>query len=493
MPFRNLVEGSNSLAEKEILRLGELVAEWQLLADISFADLVLWIPRRRDEKSWPEGHVAIAHIRPMTAATVFAQDLIGSEVMWGKRPHIDHALSTGEIVRDTQPEQLGELLIKEETIPVFFDGKVIAVISRHRNLETMRTPSRLELNYREIANHIYRMIAEGNFPVKDSVYLAEAAPRVGDGLVRLDVEGKVLFASPNARSAFNRIGWGRDLEGHVLGEVLDTLTPLNEGAQPREENWRVSMSGKNLRRDEFENVSGVIDLLAIPLTEGENRIGAVVLVHNVTELRRKDRALISKDATIREIHHRVKNNLQTVSALLRLQSRRIDDPNASAAIEEAVRRVASIALVHETLSTSAQDSVQFDEVISKIIHSAAELSTRPNQISVKKEGDFGSIPSLVATPLALVLTELIHNALEHGLSETGSTVVVSAAKSGDVMTASVIDDGIGIPVGFSLEKNTNLGLQIVQTLTLNELAGSIEFRKPDKGTEVRITFPINRD
>ena len=216
MPFRHLVEGSTSLNDMDVVRLGELVAEWQLLADISFADLVLWIPRRSDPKSWPEGHRAIAQIRPMTAATVFTQDLIGTEVGWGARPHIDHALSTGEIVRDTQAEQIGELRIKEETIPVFFDGRVIAVISRHRNLETMRTPSRLELNYREIANHIYRMIAEGNFPVKDNVYLAEAAPRVGDGLVRLDVDGNVVFASPNARSAFSRIGWERDLEGNNL-------------------------------------------------------------------------------------------------------------------------------------------------------------------------------------------------------------------------------------------------------------------------------------
>lgn len=492
MQIRHLVEGSTSLTERDVVRLGELVAEWQLLADISFADLVLWVPRRTTEKSWPEGHLAVAQIRPMTAATVFTQDLIGTQVAWGNRPHIDHSLSTGEIVRDTQPEQIGELRIKEETIPVFFDGRVIAVISRHRNLETMRTPSRLELNYREIANHIYRMIAEGNFPVKDNVYLAEAAPRVGDGLVRLDVDGNVVFASPNARSAFNRIGWERDLEGHVLGEVLDALASSHEGTIPREENWRVSMSGKNLRRDEFENSSGVIDLLAIPLTEGTNRIGAVVLVHNVTELRRKDRALISKDATIREIHHRVKNNLQTVSALLRLQSRRIEDPNASAAIEEAIRRVASIALVHETLSSSSQDTVQFDEVISKITQSAAELSTRPNQITINKEGEFGSIPSQVATPLALVLTELIHNALEHGLSEKGSSVTVKVQRDGNLMKSSVVDDGSGIPDGFSLEKNTNLGLQIVQTLTLNELAGSIEFIRPSEGTEVRITFPIER-
>jgi two-component sensor histidine kinase len=492
MPFRHLVEGSTSLSDDEVLRLGELVAEWQLLADISFADLVLWVPRRTDEKSWPEGHLAVAQIRPMTAATVFAQDLIGEEVLWGSRPHIDHALSTGEIVRDTQPEQIGELRIKEETIPVFFDGKVIAVISRHRNLETMRTPSRLELNYREIANHIYRMIAEGNFPVKNSVYLAEAAPRVGDGLIRLNVEGEVIFASPNARSAFSRIGWERDLEGHVLGEVLDSLAKKSTELNPREENFKVSMSGKNLRRDEFENSGGVVDLLAIPLTEGENRIGAVVLVHNITELRRKDRALISKDATIREIHHRVKNNLQTVSALLRLQSRRIEDPNASAAIEEAVRRVASIALVHETLSTSAQDTVQFDEVISKIIQSAAELSTRPNEITIVKEGEFGSIPSIVATPLALVLTELIHNSLEHGVSRSGSTVRVKVEKNQGNMMAAVIDDGAGIPHNFSLEKNTNLGLQIVSTLTQNELAGEIEFIKSLTGTEVRITFPLER-
>ena len=82
MPFRHLLEGSTSLSDADIARLGELVAEWQLLADISFADLVLWVPRRTDDKSWPEGHLAIAQIRPMTAATVFTQDLIGDEVSW---------------------------------------------------------------------------------------------------------------------------------------------------------------------------------------------------------------------------------------------------------------------------------------------------------------------------------------------------------------------------------------------------------------------------
>ncbi len=492
MPFRHLLSDQSSLTPDDVLRLGELTAEWQLLADLSFADLVLWIPKREDQKSWPEGHRAVAQIRPMTAATVFTHDLIGNEVTWGSRTDLDQALSSGEIIRDNRAEQVGEIEIKVECIPVFFLDRVIAVISRHRNLETMRTPSRLELNYREIANHIYRMIAEGNFPVKDNVYLAEAAPRVGDGLVRINVSGEVLFASPNARSALNRVGWDKDLEGQNFGQVLDSLVSAISPLNPKEENWQISMSGKQLRREEFENSGGVLDLLAIPLTEGDNRIGAVVLVHNVTELRRKDRALISKDATIREIHHRVKNNLQTVSALLRLQARRIEDPKASAAIEEAVRRVVSIALVHETLSATSQDLVQFDEVITKIIQGASELNIRPNEIQIKKVGEFGLISSMVATPLALVLTELIHNALEHGLSNSGDLVELRINRQAASMTITVTDNGAGIPNDFSLELNTNLGLQIVQTLTKNELAGKIEFIKQNIGTQVQISFPLER-
>jgi len=492
MPFRHLLSDQSSLTPDDVLRLGELTAEWQLLADLSFADLVLWIPKREDQKSWPEGHRAVAQIRPMTAATVFTHDLIGNEVTWGSRTDLDQALSSGEIIRDSRAEQVGEIEIKVECIPVFFLDRVIAVISRHRNLETMRTPSRLELNYREIANHIYRMIAEGNFPVKDNVYLAEAAPRVGDGLVRMNISGEVLFASPNARSALNRVGWDKDVEGQNFGQVLDSLVSPISPLNPKEENWQISMSGKQLRREEFENSGGVLDLLAIPLTEGDNRIGAVVLVHNVTELRRKDRALISKDATIREIHHRVKNNLQTVSALLRLQARRIEDPKASAAIEEAVRRVVSIALVHETLSATSQDLVQFDEVITKIIHGASELNIRPNEIQIKKVGEFGLISSMVATPLALVLTELIHNALEHGLSTSGDLVELRINRQAASMTITVTDNGAGIPNDFSLELNTNLGLQIVQTLTKNELAGKIEFIKQNIGTQVQISFPLER-
>ena len=489
MLFRNL-PGSANLGTREVARLTELVAEWQLLADLSFADLVLWVSTREQGAVSEEKYLAIAQIRPMTAATVFTQDLIGKSITAADSQSIDRAFKTGEIIRDSEPSQSGEFNVKEEAIPIRFDTRIIGVISRHRNLETMRTPSRLELNYREIANNLYRMISEGSFPIEDGGYQFESAPRVGDGLVRLDVDGSVIFASPNARSAFTRIGWGKDMEGQRLGEILEQLAVPLRGREPREENWRVKMSGKNLHRDEFENSDGILDLLVIPLTEGEFRIGAAVLVHNVTELRRRDRALVSKDATIREIHHRVKNNLQAVSALLRLQSRRTDEASAREAIEEAIRRIASIAHVHETLSTNSQNSVAFDEVISKILTSSLELSPRAKEIRFERKGEFGLIPSLIATPLALVLTELIQNALEHGVAEVGTKVILSVKREKANFQISVIDDGAGLAESFSLTENSSLGLEIVRTLTENELAGTLKIKRLPKGTEALIEFTL---
>ena len=485
--IEDYVEGRSALSAEEVHRLRELVADWQLLSDLSFADLILWVPLRKDFKSWPTGYVAVAHIRPTTAATLFPHDVIGEEISYGSRPHIDRALAGAEIVRDTQPEPLGEFMVKEETIPVIVNEQVIGVISRHRNSELMRQPSRLELNYREIAHNLYRMIAEGTFPYPDAGSLFDPAPRVGDGLIRLDVNGVVSYASPNARSAFSRLGWMSEVEGYKLGEVAQSLARISPEAH--EETIALGLTGKALKRVEIENVGGTIDFTVLPLMQGGDRIGAIVLLNNVTELRRRERELVTKDATIREIHHRVKNNLQTVSALLRLQARRIEDPGASAALNEAVRRIASIALVHETLSSSRDSSVAFDEVLDSLVSHALELSPRMNELRIDRTGKLGSLEPRIATPLALVITELIHNALEHGLAEEGLALGIHVSTSGSELSVTISDDGVGFPEGFDISTSPNLGLQIVRTLTENELRGNLQLISDEKETRAVLTFP----
>ena len=484
----NLLGGRTTVTIHQSHRLRELVADWQLLSDLSFADLILWVPIRKDIKLWPTGHIAVAHIRPTTSSTVFSNDVIGDEVLWGERPNIDEALSTGDIIRNTEPEHVGEILVKEETIPVFFQGQVIAVISRHRNAEHMRSPGKLELNYREIANHLYQMVAEGNFPYQSAGSLFEPVPRVGDGLIRLDVNGAISFASPNAKSAFSRMGWNGELEGRNLGEIAEQV--VTASPNPHEEGVRTRLNGKTLRRVEIDNQGATIDLLVLPMIQGLDRIGSIVLLQNVTELRRRDRELVTKDATIREIHHRVKNNLQTVSALLRLQSRRIDDPAAAAALDEAVRRIASIALVHETLSNSTENTVAFDEVLTSLVTHALELSPRMGQLSIERKGHLGSLESRIATPLSLVVTELMHNALEHGLYESGTRLSIELQRYSNEGLITISDDGIGLPDGFDLSTSSNLGLQIVRTLIENELKGELKLESTQQGTQAKLRFPL---
>ncbi len=483
----SLVRSESALDDFDYHHLLNLLSEWQLLSDLSFADLILWVPTRRSYNDWPDGYIVMSQIRPTTAATLFTQDMLGEKIKWGDNPQIDHSMKTGDILRDVEPTMVGDLLVKVETIPVNFRNRTIAVISRHRNAEQMRSASRLEINYREIAHKIYLMIAQGNFPIPNSIYVSESAPRVGDGLIRLNPNGEIAYCSPNARSALSRAGWSGELIGVDLGNIFESIKTHSTNAV--DESFGDVFISKNVRRIEFENARGTFDLLTLPLIENADIVGVVVLIHNITELRRRDKALISKDATIKEIHHRVKNNLQTVSAILRLQSRRVEDETASAALAEAVRRVASIAIVHETLAGSTTGKVDFDEVISRIIHNAIELGTHP--INLVQEGKFGTFESIIATPLALVLTELIHNALEHGLDKKGDQLRVLVARSESQCIVKVLDNGEGLPENFDWEKSSNLGLQIVRTLTENELKGSISLKSVEHETVATLEFPIS--
>ena len=185
--------------------------------------------------------------------------------------------------------------------------------------------------------------------------------------------------------------------------------------------------------------------------------GGVLLVRDVTDLRKRDRLLISKDATIREIHHRVKNNLQTISSLLRLQARRLENPEAKAAVSESVRRIRTIALVHESLSREPGDDVTFIEIVRPLLRLAEESLQSPDRpVQFALVGDGGRIPARVATPLSVVLTELLQNAVDHGFPEGsgGGKVVVALDNDGERLQIEVVDDGRGLEPGFDVDSAT---------------------------------------
>jgi two-component sensor histidine kinase len=246
--------------------------------------------------------------------------------------------------------------------------------------------------------------------------------------------------------------------------------------------------------EEVERGETSLLLQAIPQLADDKVVGVCVLMRDVTDLRRRDRLLLSKDATIREIHHRVKNNLQTIAALLRLQGRRLKSPEAQEAIEESERRIRSIAIVHETLSREPGDEVRFDDIVQPLVRVVAETVTGPDRdLRLAVEGDAGMLPGDLATPLAVVLNELMQNAVDHAFTgvdgRTSGTISVQLARSDGQLVVDVVDDGVGLPPGFTVEQSGGLGLSIVHTLVTSELGGTIELRS-DAGTRVHLTVPL---
>jgi two-component system, sensor histidine kinase PdtaS len=411
----------------------------------------------------------------------------------GKRPFLEVAMREGRICREGDPEWTSGVPVRHESIPVTHDEKVIAVIERSTNLNAARTPSRLDLAYLRAADDLAQMIAAGMFPAPGEEPALVRSPRVGDGLLRLGRAGKVTYASPNALSAYRRLGLTADLVGKELGPLTARLCASGE---PRDDSLMLTASGRAHMETEVEANGSVVQLRTIPLVVGGARAGALILLRDVTELRHRERELITKDATIREIHHRVKNNLQTVAALLRLQARRLQAPEARAALEEAVRRVGSIAIVHETLSHAPEEIVDFDDIAGRVAMMAGEVSAPESRVTPTLLGEFGMLPASVATPLALVLTELLQNALQHGLTRPssaplGGTLEVTARRRPQQLTVTVTDNGVGLPDGFNLDSATSLGLQIVRTLVVGELGGHLEITpRTDGGTRVLVDLPL---
>ncbi len=485
-----------------------LLGTWAVLSDLSFSDLLLVTPQEV-----PGGTVleVIGQVRPATSATLVRSDLVGESLRLREWPAIAHALANGEIewglaglaafnpapYRSLSEYETGQVpTVSEEArlecVPVRCGDTVAAVLVRVSTIEQRRRPGRLERTYNQLYQRLAAMVADGSYPFSSEETPTEDAPRVGDGLVVVETDGSIRFASPNAMSALHRMGVNTTVENHTLSEL-----GVEEGAVAR------ALSTGRPVIEEIERRPDVIVLIhCIPLLDGSSVTGGMVLLRDVTDLRRLDRLLLTKDAAIREVHHRVKNNLQTISSLLRLQARRLEPGEAQKALREAERRVRSIAVVHEVLSRDPGEEVPFADIVVALVRMAEDSVVGPGAIEIRVTGDLGEVGAGVATPLAVVIAELIQNALEHGFkndvngdgSEHPARVPGAAGhvdlvleNDGSRLRIQVRDDGVGLPAGFDVHATNTLGLSIVRDLVESQLGGTMSMSNRD-GTVVDITI-----
>ncbi|MDR1512359.1 MAG: sensor histidine kinase [Propionibacteriaceae bacterium] len=466
--------------------LDSVVSEWHLLADLSFSDLILWVPGVDDNEFY-----AIAQIRPTTGPTALEDEVVGEVVAYDDESLVTEAY-LAQVISETSSNKLqAGIPVDVVAIPVRRGGKVVGIVERHTNQMGVRAPGDLEDHYLLIAEILSNMLWRGVWPDAGLANVT-IGPHIGEGLIWLDPKGAITYASPNAMSVYRRLGLAGDLIGEDLGPL--TVGLLNRSGEPIDRSIRGHL--KSRVTEEFEVATGRASaiLRTLPLSRDGRAAGRLVILRDTTELRSKERQLVTKDATIREIHHRVKNNLQTVSALLRLQARRMTSPEAAGALREAQARVQAIAIVHEILSRSFSGAVDFDDIADRLLRLVGDLAAPRGHVKGVRDGTFGDIPAEVATSLSLIITELCQNAIEHGLGAGSGEVRLAPRRLGDGrLEVAVIDRGQGLPDGFRVDDQarSSLGLSIVRTL-VEDLLGefALEPNADGVGTRAVIRVPL---
>lgn len=462
--------------------LKALVNEWHLLADASFSDLILWVPGRDENTFW-----AGAQVRPTTGPTALEDDVVGDDISYDAEHLVTSAFLSHETCETSDNALNAGIPVDVAAVPVIRHGRCIAIVERHTNRMGLRAPGALEDAYLEIASILTDMLHRGVFPVSPPSD-PSLSPKVGDGLIQVSVLGVIQYASPNAVSAYRRLGHAGDMEGE---EIQAITAGVGLGLQSIGQSIAADVDGREVRELDLDNREGSVRLRVVPLTDAHGPCGTLILCRDTTDIRNRERQLVTKDATIREIHHRVKNNLQTVAALLRLQSRRMASEEARAALKNAMARVAAIAVVHELLSQTFDEAVRFDDVADRILKMVGDVSAAQGQVVVVREGSFGLVPADAATSLSLVMTELCQNAVEHGLASSSGTVRVLPHRDGAELVVDVVDDGRGLPHDRDNLGRGSLGLSIVTTL-VEDLAGEFDLgNNPDgPGTRARVRIPL---
>ncbi|PKQ20130.1 MAG: hypothetical protein CVT66_06605 [Actinobacteria bacterium HGW-Actinobacteria-6] len=451
-----------------VVHLTNVACNLQLVADLGYGDVALAV--------FDGEHLqVVADARPMTAIAAVVTSRIGQTLSRDEEPEAYAAFEGGSAVSGERRRTTRGISYFTSARPIGDPGSPYGVVLRDLAQQVVEAPGKMEVAFMSLAERVFEILERQPVIDIDTGEPFTTYRRAGDGVMEIDASDVVAYASPNAVNIMQMAG----VEGGVVGRVSATLPGGATAIKP-------VLHGGGARAVTIK----VADRSLLYRTIGFNP-GALVLVEDVTDVVRREQELRVKEATIREVHHRVKNNLQTIASLLRIQARRTTSDEAARALAEAVERVSSMAVVHEMLAASTEESVDFsaaartvvDMVRQSLAHSGAE-------IAVVVEGETGLVPASVATSLALVCAELVHNAIEHGFGEsTSGRVTVSMRRLPGELHLVVRDDGAGLPDAFSLDSSANLGLAIVKTVVEDDLRGTLTFSSA-RGTTVTIRVPV---
>lgn len=456
---------TTKLAPAQIAVVNNICSILGLVSDVAHAQVTIYAKACNEKKI-----VMVAQVKPNTSFVQQKASSLGIMINAYEEPLVWRTLTTGEVIGGQREWALG-MWMEMQVYPIRdTNGNVVAAASFEASLE-----EGLVVGHQLLVETAQLMLATIKTPIRSNMYRPLSA---SDGIVIIDEQGKIIFANPTAHSIYKVLG-----VGCVIGRRIYERKAYMAIAQ------KVMTNQESC---ETELLVGKMTLVqrALPVVLNGVSVCTVVIMTDFTELKKKEKELLIKSAVIQEIHHRVKNNLQTIASLLRLQARRTKSEEVKAALQESVNRISSISVVHEFLSQQDAEFIDVAEVTKNILELVIQNMLEPDfDLQTSFNGQTVILPSEQASSLALVINELIQNSIEHGfIGRQEGKIGVEIATFADTYKIEIYDNGIGMPADFNPQASNSLGLQIVRTLIESDVGGTFVMYN-DHGTHACITIP----
>ena len=472
--IRELCRRHTDLSESDITRLEDVARSMDVTADLTGADLFIDCPTTD-----PAVAIVVAQAGPRNRESLYDGSVVGAYAYRDKEPAVLRTLEVGLPTRDVLATTQEEKNVRQDVSPIKnTDGRVIGVLISEKDVtDHIQTRNSLSVLSRTTEQLMAALIDSrqgiGSLPCHDS-----------DGIVMFDAEGISVFANEVARTIFEKIGRSGKTEGRRFSDValggagFDSVLEKRQLSIPD-----VRVGGLVL------NIKYAV-MYTVMESREEKRTGVVMLIRDETDVKAKEKELILKSVAIREIHHRVKNNLQTIASLLRLQSRRIDDDSVKNAFGESISRVLSIAATHEILAQNGVDDVDIRTMLNRIRTSVADHGMLEGcEVRIRVKGDTFLCDSDMATSIALVVNEAIQNCLKYAFAgRNRGEIVIAIGKGEHFCNISIIDDGVGYTVRDV--RSGTLGTRIIHSIVTDKLQGTLSTESGRGGTKVYFDFPV---
>lgn len=453
--IEKLCRENTDLTDEEIKIIEMMAKTLQPLANLEAADIFIDCPCKETDA------IVVAEARPEEVPSAYKGSVVGMLAKSENEPAVARTFQLGVATKYMKARTQEDNYTIQSVEPIKFNSRVIGVLIREKRI-TEETESQEESRYEAVEIPLNHMINEND-------WLTES---INEGLLLVDNRGRVTFRNIYAKKLFQNLGYVSDILGQKYKNIC--LTEWEDKPDQMEKLKEVRCGKYYLR------------IRQIPLTKGEIR--QAVIIRDITWNHEQEKNLVLKSVAVKELHHRVKNNLQTIASLLRLQARRVDNQETKVVLNETISRILSISATHQLLSQNGEDKVSLREVLNTVKSNAIQPFFRPDlKMSLEIQGDDVTVDSDIATSVALIVNELLQNSMKYAFQDRSTGNISITIRKGKVYsTLTVEDDG----VGFDIDKTRagSLGLNIVRSIVTDKLHGRLVIHSGEGGTSTSFDF-----